>query len=134
MPTSWGLRLKNVAFEGHIAGNHRNLQEGFSAQESRTLANLGLKKARFFLAAEPQGKEGKQGSCALSLKCLRGHRGLKLPKVKLFCATKLHLDPDHVINHGTLLHGVRQLQSLNELSGGPQLSGPISPTYTQGRA
>ena len=31
---------KNVAFGGHMAGNHRKSQEGFRAQESRTLANF----------------------------------------------------------------------------------------------
>ena len=31
---------KNAAFSGHMAGNRRKLQEGFRAQESRTLANF----------------------------------------------------------------------------------------------
>ena len=31
---------KNAAFGGHIAGNRRKSQEGFRAQESRTLANF----------------------------------------------------------------------------------------------
>ena len=31
---------KNALFGGHVAGNRRNLQEGFRAQESRTLANF----------------------------------------------------------------------------------------------
>ena len=35
---------KNAVFEGYIAGNCRKLQEGFRAQESRTLANFHLPK------------------------------------------------------------------------------------------
>ena len=31
---------KNVAFGGHIAGNRKKSQDGFRAQESRTLANF----------------------------------------------------------------------------------------------
>ena len=31
---------KNAVFRGHVAGNRRKLQEGFRAQESRTLANF----------------------------------------------------------------------------------------------
>ena len=55
---------KNVVFGGHITGNRRKSQEGFRAQESRTLANF----HKNFGALRPR-EDSKARKCALQEVC-----------------------------------------------------------------
>ena len=53
---------KNVLFGGHMAGNRRKLQEGFRAQESRTLAKPTSTRERVVF------QKGGFGGCSLRTK------------------------------------------------------------------